>query len=149
MDGKNMNTRILIAAIVTSFVSSVVLGQMGGYSGGMTQSQPPQTSTDRTQQKTSTTTTKKVMPAGVKAYVDEQLANSKDKKFHVSINGRDLALTPTTFHAEKKMGGNKSSTAVDMKGTDGKAYEIDFVSSGGQVTGASVGKVNGKSPSSQ
>ena len=145
-----MNTRILIAAIVTSFVSSVVLGQMGGYSGGMTQSQPPpQTSADRTQQKTTTTTTKKVMPVGVKGYVDEQLANSKDKKFHVALNGKDLALTPTAFHAEKKMGGNKSSTAVDMKGTDGKTYEIDFVSAGGQVTGASVGKVNGKSPSSQ
>ena len=145
-----MNTRILIAAIVTSFVGSVVLGQMrGGYSGGMTQSQPPQTSTDRTQQTTTTTTTKKVMPVGVKAYLDEQLANSKDKKFHVSLNGKDLALTPTTFHAEKKMGGNKSSTAVDMRGTDGKTYEIEFVSSGGQVTGASVGKMNGKSPSSQ
>ncbi|MEY2556369.1 MAG: hypothetical protein QOF93_1513, partial [Verrucomicrobiota bacterium] len=36
-----------------------------------------------------------------------------------------------------------------MKGADGKIYEIDFVTSGGQVTGASVGKVNGKSPSSQ
>jgi hypothetical protein len=145
-----MNTRILIAAVVTSFVSSVVLGQMrGGYSGGMTQGQPPQTSADRTQQTTTTTTTKKVMPVGVKAYLDEQLANSKDKKFHVSLNGKDLALTPTTFHPEKKLGGNKSSTAVDMKSADGKNYEIDFVSSRGQVTGASVGKVNGKSPSSQ
>lgn len=145
-----MNTRILIAAIVTSSVSSVVLGQMGGaYSGGMTQSQPPQTSTDRAQQATTTATTKKVMPIGVKAYLDEQVANSKDKKFHVSLNGKDVALTPVKIHGENKIGGGKSSTAVDMKGVDGRAYEIDFVSSGGQVTGASVGKVNGKSPSSQ
>ena len=36
--------------------------------------------------------------------------------------------------------------AVDMKGADGKLYEIDFVTSGGQVTGAKVGKVDGKAP---
>ena len=89
------------------------------------------------------------MPVGVKGYLDSQIASSKDKKFHVALNGKDLALTPVKFHEDQKLGGNKSSTAVDMKGADGKIYEIDFVSSGGQVTGASVGKVNGKSPSSQ
>ena len=31
-----------------------------------------------------------------------------------------------------------------MKSTDGKIYEIDFVLFGNQVTGASVGKVNGQ-----
>ena len=85
----------------------------------------------------------------MKGYLDQQLATSKDKKFHVALNGKDVALTPVKFHEEKKLGGNKSSAAVDMKGVDGKIYEIDFVTSGGQVTGASVGKVNGKSPSSQ
>ncbi len=89
------------------------------------------------------------MPQGVKGYLDSQIANSKDKKFHVALNGKDVALTPEKFHEEKKLGGGKAATAVDMKGVDGKIYEIDFVSSGGQVTGASVGKVNGKSPSSQ
>ena len=89
------------------------------------------------------------MPVGVKGYLDSQIASSKDKKFHVTLNGKDLALTPLKFREEKKLGGGKSSTAVDMKGVDGRIYEIDFVSSGGQVTGASVGKVNGKSPSSQ
>jgi len=85
------------------------------------------------------------MPVGVKSYLDSQIASSKDKKFHVALNGKDLVK----FHEDQKLGGNKSSTAVDMKSADGKIYEIDFVSSGGQVTGASVGKVNGKSPSSQ
>lgn len=88
-------------------------------------------------------------PQGVKGYLDQQLAMSKDKKFHVSLNGKDLALAPVKFHDEKKLGGGKGSTAVEMKGADGKIYEIDFVTSGTQVTGASVGKVNGKSPSSQ
>lgn len=86
------------------------------------------------------------MPTGVKGYLDEQLANSKDKKFHVSLNGKDLALTPVNFHQEQKLGGGKGATAVDMKGADGKTYEIDFITSGGQVTGAKVGKVNGKAP---
>jgi hypothetical protein len=142
-----MNTRILLAAVVTSLGSHVAFAQMGGYSGGMTQSQPPAANADRSQQ--TTTTTKTTMPVGVKGYLDSQIASSKDKKFHVRLNGKDLALTPLKFHEEKKLGGGKSSTAVDMKGADGKIYEIDFVSSGGHVTGASVGKANDKSPSSQ
>ena len=89
------------------------------------------------------------MPVGVKGYLDSQMVSSKDKKFHVSLNGKDLALTPVKFHEEKKLGAGKGSAAVDMKGADGKIYEIDFVTSGDQVTGASVSKVNGKSPSSQ
>jgi hypothetical protein len=142
-----MNTRIIIAAAIASFISPIAFGQMGGYSGGMTQSQPPAANADKTQQ--TTTTTKTTMPVGVKGYLDSQIASSKDKKFHVALNGKDLALTPVKFHEEKKLGSGKSSTAVDMKGVDGKIYEIDFVTSGDQVTGASVGKVNGKSPSSQ
>lgn len=86
------------------------------------------------------------MPVGVKGYLDDQLANSKDKKFHVALNGKDVALTPLKFHEERKIGGGKSATAVDMKDADGRIYEIDFVTSNGQVTGASVGKVNGKAP---
>ncbi len=143
-----MNTRILLAAVIALFVAPIAFGQVrGGYS--QPQSQPPQQPSSGSQQNTTTTTTKTVMPVGVKGYLDSQMASSKDKKFHVALNGKDLALTPLKFGAEKKLGGGKSSTAVDMKGADGKIYQIDFVSSGGQVTGASVGKVNGKSPSSQ
>ena len=98
---------------------------------------------------TTSTTTKTVMPVGVKGYLDNVIASSKDKKFHVSLNGKDLALSPVKFHEEKKIGGAKSMTAVEMKGADGKIYEIDFTTTNGQVTGASVGKVNGKSPSAQ
>lgn len=136
-----MKTRILIAAIAMSFGSSIAFAQMAGYSGGMTQSQPPQTSGDRTQQKTSTTTTKTTYPQGVKGYLDQQMAGSKDKKFHVSLNGKDVALTPGKIHE-----GGKSTTSVDMKGSDGKMYEIDFALTNGQVTGARVAKVNGQKP---
>ena len=111
--------------------------------------QQPQQSSSGGQEKSTTTTTKTTYPQGVKGYLDQQLATSKDKKFHVALNGKDLALSPVKFYEEKKLSGGKSSTAVDMKSADGRIYEIDFTSSGSQVTGASVGKVNGKSPSSQ
>src|ERR1700726_531484 len=127
-----MNTRILIAAVVMSFGTHVASAQMGGYGGAKPQNQPPQASADRSMQ--TTTKTKTVYPQGVKGYLDSQMASSKDKKFHVALNGKDIALTPVTFHQEKKLGGNKSSEAVDMKGADGKIYEIDFVTSGDQVT---------------
>jgi hypothetical protein len=143
-----MNTRIVIAAVVASFITRIAFGQMSG-SYSQPQAPPPQPSTGGQQMTTTTTKTKTTMPVGVKGYLDSQIASSKDKKFHVTLNGKDVALTPLRFHEEKKLGGDKSSTAVDMKGADGKICEIDFVSSGGQVTGASVGKVNGKSPSSQ
>ena len=140
-----MNTRILLAAAMASLGSHLAFAQMGGYSGGMSQSQPPSSNPDRSQQ-TTTTTTKKTMPVGVKGYLDQQLAMSKDKKFHVALNGSDVALTPLKFHQEQKLGSVKASTAVDMKGVDGKIYEIEFVTSNGQVTGAKVGKINGKAP---
>ncbi len=141
-----MITRIVRAAVIASFVTNGMFAQMGGYGGGSSQSQPPRTSGQS--QQTQTQTTKTTSPQGVKGYLDSQMASSKDKKFHVTLNGKDLALTPIKIREEKKLGGGKSSTPVDMKGADGKVYEIDFVSSGGQVTGASVGKVNGKAPSS-
>lgn len=140
-----MKTRILVAAVMASFVTSVAFGQM--YGGGYSQPQSqPQSSSGGQEKTTTTTTTKTTYPQGVKGYLDQQLAMSKDKKFHVSLNGKDVALTPVKFHEEKKLSGGKGSTAVDMKSADGKIYEIDFVTSNGQVSGASVAKVNGKAP---
>jgi len=145
-----MKTRILIP-VIALFTTAIAFGEGGGYGGGMTQTQsqpPPPTSGGQSMstQQTQKKTTKTTMPVGVKGYLDSEIAGSKDKRFHVSMNGKDLALTPVKFHEERKLGGSKGSTAVDMKGTDGKVYEIDFVTSGTQVTGASVGKVNGKAP---
>ncbi len=34
--------------------------------------------------------------------------------------------------------------AVDMQGVDGKVYEMNFVTSGGVVTGGKIVKVNGR-----
>jgi len=145
-----MKTRILFAAVTVLFTASIAFGQ-GMYGSGYSQpqSQPPAPSSSGQGKTTTSTTTKTTYPMGVKGYLDQQMATSKDKKFHVSMNGKDVALTPVKIHEEKKMSGNKSAAAAEMKVADGKMYEIDFVLSGGQVTGASIGKANGKSPSSQ
>lgn len=141
-----MNTRILIVALVTSVISPIAFAQMsGGYGGNMNQSQPPRSSGGQSMQ-TQTTTTKAAVPVGVKGYLDNVIANSKDNKFHATLSGKNLALTPLKFHEEKKLGGGKATTAVDMKAADGKIYEIDFVTSGDQVIGAKIGKVDGKAP---
>ena len=138
-----MNTRTLITAVMALFIAPIAFGQM--YGGGYSQPQPaPQRSASgSTQTKGATKTT---MPVGVKGYLDAQVASSSDKKFHVSLNGKDVALTPVKFNQEQKLSGGKGATAVDMKSADGKIYEIDFVTSNGQVTGAKVGKIDGKAP---
>ena len=124
----------------------MAFGQMYGNYNAPQQNQPQQPSTGGQQKTTTSTMTKTTYPKGVKGYLDSQMASSRDKKFHVTLNGKDLALTPVKIHEEKKIGGNKSAAAADMKGADGKIYEIDFVLSGGMVTGASIGKVNGQKP---
>ncbi len=133
-----MNTRIIIAAAIASFGSQLAFGQMGGYGGG----QPPRTTGGQSQQMQ--TTTKTTVPVGVKGYLDNVIGNSKDHKFHMTVNGKDLPLTPVKFHEEQKLGGGKSAMAVDMKGVAGKVYEIDFVTSGGVVTDGKIRKINGK-----
>ncbi len=133
-----MNTRIIIVAAIASFGSQLAFGQMGGYGGG----QPPRTTGGQSQQMQ--TTTKTTVPVGVKGYLDNVIGNSKDHKFHMTVNGKDILLTPVKFHEEQKLGAGKSAMAVDMKGVDGKVYEIDFVTSGGVVTEGKIRKINGK-----
>ena len=126
-----------------------------------TQSPPPQqrtTSAPRTapapvQQKAPPTpaptvakpTPTPVPPPDVKAYLDRQVANSKDKKFHFTVNGRDLALTPFHVWAQKSTGADSTSTCIDMKSDDGRIYDIDFVTTGPQVTGVKIHRINGES----
>ena len=142
-----MSARILITAIIASFITPIAFGAEGSLSGPQQTYVPPPSNAGQPKSPATTTTTKTktTYPQGVKGYLGQQLATSKDKKFHVSFNGKDVALTPVNFHEEKKLGGNKTSEAVDMKTADGKIFEIDFVLSGNQVTGASVGKSTVKS----
>jgi hypothetical protein len=143
-----MKTRILAALVlfVPFVVAPIALGQMYGGQQMQPSTQPPQQTTSGSQPMTTTTTTKTVYPAGVKGYLDSQMAKSKDKRFHMTVNGRDLALTPLRFHDEQKLGGNKAEMVVDLKGADGKVYEMNFATSGGVVTDGKITKINGKAP---
>ena len=85
-----------------------------------------------------------VPPPDVKAYLDRQVANSKDKKFHFTVNGKDLALTPFHVWAQKSTGSNTTSTSIDMKSDDGRIYDIDFATTGSQVTSIRIHRINGE-----
>jgi len=87
---------------------------------------------------------------GLKRFISSYAAKSADKKFHMPYQRKDLALDLVKVHDDRfsSLGGNKYFACVDMKGTDGKIYDIDFfmvVQSGKlTVTETSVHKINGK-----
>ena len=88
--------------------------------------------------------------AGLKEFISGYAAKSADKKFHMPYQRKDLALDLVKVHDDRfsGLGGNKYFACVDMKGTDGKMYDIDFlmaVQPGKlSVTQTSVHKINGK-----
>jgi hypothetical protein len=87
---------------------------------------------------------------GLKRFISGYAAKSPDKKFHIPYQRKDLALDLVRVHDDRfsGLGGNKYFACVDMKGTDGKIYDIDFfmtVQPGKlTVTQTSVHKINGK-----
>jgi hypothetical protein len=88
--------------------------------------------------------------AGIKKNIDAQTKKSSDGKFHVKYEGQDLALDLTKVHDDRlqDLGDGKYFACVDMKGTDGKTYDIDFFLTGQpgkmKVTDTSVHKIDGK-----
>src|SRR5215469_6355559 len=88
--------------------------------------------------------------AGLKEFISGYSAKSPDKKFHMPYNRKDLALELVKVHDDRfaSLGGNKYFACVDMKGTDGKMYDIDFFmavqGSKLDITQTSVHKINGK-----
>jgi hypothetical protein len=85
-----------------------------------------------------------VPPPDVKAYLDRQLAKSKDQKFHMTVNGSDLALTPFHVWLQKSTGPNTTSTSISMRSDEGRVYDIDFLTTGAQVTGIQIHRINGE-----
>ncbi len=162
-----MITRIIVSTVASLFVASIAFSQTK-YSRlrspsptpsptpqqktapVQTQSPPPQQRTTSAPRTAPAPTVAKptptpVPPPDVKAYLDRQVANSKDKKFHLSVNGKDLALTPFHVWAQKSTGADSTSTCIDMKSDDGRIYDIDFVTTGPQVTGVKIHRINGES----
>ena len=86
-----------------------------------------------------------VPPPDTKTYLDRQLAKSADKKFHMTVNGGDLALTPFHFWPQKSTGPNSTSTSISMRSDDGRVYDIDFMTTGAQVSSIRINRINGES----
>jgi hypothetical protein len=85
-----------------------------------------------------------VPPPDVKAYLDRQVASAKDQKFHMTISGKDLPMTPFHVWRQKETGPGTTSTCIDMRGDDGRVYDIDFITTGAQVSGIRIHKINGE-----
>ncbi|PYK07235.1 MAG: hypothetical protein DME66_01875 [Verrucomicrobia bacterium] len=88
--------------------------------------------------------------SGIKRHIASDRKKSSDKKFHVNYRGKDLALDLIKVHDDRlsSLGGGKYFACVDMKGTGGTIYDIDFFMAGQpgsmSVTETSVHKINGK-----
>ena len=88
--------------------------------------------------------------AGIKQNIAAKSKQSPDAKFHVKYEGQDLALDLIRVHDDRlsDLGGGKYFACVDMKGADGKTYDIDFFLTGQpgkmKVTDTSVHKIEGK-----
>jgi hypothetical protein len=88
--------------------------------------------------------------SGLKEFISGYSAKSPDKKFHMPYQRKDLALDLVKVHDDRfsSLGGNKYFACVDMKGADGRMYDIDFLMTvqGDKltVTQTSVHKINGK-----
>lgn len=87
--------------------------------------------------------------AGIQQYVDAASKKSSDKKFHIKHAGQDIALGSLKVHDDRMadLGGGKYVACTDMRGADGKAYDVDFFLTGQRgnlkVTEASVHKIDG------
>jgi hypothetical protein len=112
-------------------------------------SQLPQTRTGAPQAAMTEATMSNVS-GGLKEFITGYAAKSADKKFHMPYQRKDLALDLVKVHDDRfsSLGGDKYFACVDMKGADGKIYDIDFlmVVKPGKlsVTETSVHKINGK-----
>jgi hypothetical protein len=88
--------------------------------------------------------------AGIKKNIDAKSKKSPDGKFHAKYEGQDLSLDLIKVHDDRlqDLGGGKYFACVDMKGTDGKTYDIDFFLTGQpgkmKVTDTAVHKIDGK-----
>jgi len=150
-----MITRSIVTISVSLFLTpDALLFATGEHPGPAPQSQSqqlPQTTT-RAPQTTAQTMEASMtdISAGLKKYIDNSAGKSPDRKFHVRNQGKNLVLDLIKVHDDRlsNLGAGKYFACVDMKGTDGKIYDIDFfmaVQPGKlTVTQTSVHKINGK-----
>jgi hypothetical protein len=129
--------RIIIAAAIASFMSPATVV--------FSQEHPEHPHAGGAAKQVSTAD----ISAGIKKHINAE-TNKSDGKFHVDYQGQDLALSLIKVHDDRlqDLGGGKYFACVDMKGTDGKTYDIDFFLTGQpgemKVTDTSVHKIDGK-----
>src|SRR6266446_8634109 len=147
-----MTTRFAISIFVGLLLAPAVslLAQDHPRAPQQSQSQQlPQTRTGAPQA-AMTEATMSDVSAGLKEFISGYAAKSADKKFHIPYQRKDLALDLVKLHDDRfsSLGADKYFACVDMKGADGKIYDIDFfmlVQPGKlTVTQTSVHKINGK-----
>jgi hypothetical protein len=133
-----MITRIIVATAIALFFTPATVV--------FSQEHPEHPTKGGAQKRVSTTD----ISAGIKTNIETDTKKSSDGKFHVKHEGQDLALDLIRVHDDRlsDLGGGKYFACVDMKGTDGKTYDIDFFLTGQpgkmKVTETAVHKIDGK-----
>src|SRR5262245_7113546 len=146
-----MSTRAVIR-VMFCFLAPVVslLAQDHPRAPQQSQSQQLPQSGKGASQAAMTQATMSSVSSGLKEFISGYAAKSPDKKFHMPYNRKDLALDLVKVHDDRfsSLGGNKYFACVDMKGADGRIYDIDFFMvvqpDKLTVSETSVHKINGK-----
>jgi len=147
-----MTTQLAIRIFVALLLAPVLPLSAQEHPRAPQQSQSQQLPQTRTgaPQAAMTEATMSNVSAGLKEFISGYAAKSADKKFHMPYQRKDLALDLVKVHDDRfsSLGGDKYFACVDMKGTDGKMYDIDFLMALTpnqlSVTQTSVHKINGK-----
>jgi hypothetical protein len=147
-----MTTRLPTAVLITLLLAPASPLRAQEHPRAPQQSQGQQVPQTRTgaPQAAMTEATMSNVSVGLKEFISGYSAKSADKKFHMPYQRKDLALDLVKVHDDRfsNLGGDKYFACVDMKGADGKIYDIDFfmVVQPGKltVTETAVHKINGK-----
>jgi hypothetical protein len=147
-----MTTRFVVSLFVGLLLAPVALLLAQEHPRAPQQSQSQQLPQTRTgaPQAAMTEATMSDASDGLKRFISGYAAKSADKKFHIPYQRKELALDLVKVHDDRfsNLGGNKYFACVDMKGSDGKMYDIDFLMvmqpAKLTVTETSVHKINGK-----
>jgi hypothetical protein len=147
-----MTTRLAIRILVGLLVVPLLplLAQEHPRAPQQSQSQQLPQSTTGAPQAAMTEASMTDVSAGLKKFISGYAAKSADKKFHIPYQRKDLALDLVKIHNDRlsSLGGDKYFACVDMKGSDGRIYDIDFfLALRGRmlnITETSVHKINGK-----
>lgn len=141
-----MITRIIVATAIALFFTPATLLFSQEHPEHPTKGTAEHAKKGATEKKVSTAD----ISTGIRQNIEAETKKGSDGKFHVKHEGQDLALDLIRVHDDRlqDLGDGKYFACVDMKGTDGKTYDIDFFLTGQpgkmKVTDTSVHKIDGK-----